>query len=115
MAYITAKWRKQIEDSRWGGIVKSIDHELQRRKKRRHKSRAIQLLEALRGKAARRNGVAMVAIAVKYVSLTRTLPPGVYACAPGPGKNFYLESERLEKGVHCSTLQLGIVHAQIYR
>lgn len=113
MAYMTAKKRKQVEDRCWCGILQKIEQELQRRKQRRQKSRATKLLETLRQKALKRDGAAMIELAKKYVPLTRTLPPGVYAF--GPVGAIYLDGERLAKGTRCSTLQLGIVHAQIYR
>jgi hypothetical protein len=115
MAYITAKKRKQIEDGRWSFILQRIEEELQRRKQRRPTTRAVELLEALRKAASKRDGVGMLNIAQKYVRLTRTLPPGVYAFAPGQQRVTYMDCDRLDKGVRCSILQMGIVHAQIYR
>jgi hypothetical protein len=114
MAYMTAKKRKQIVDNTWAGILEQIDQELQRRKKRSPNSRRTKLLESLRKLALKRNGPGMIAITPEYVRLTRTLPPGVYASRHGvPG--VYLDTERLDKGVRCSTLEFGIVHPQIYR
>ena len=114
MAYMTAKKRKQIEDSCWNGILERIDQELQRRKKRSPAGRPTKILESLRKLALKRDGVGMIAIAPEYVRLTRTLPPGVYASRHGvPG--VYLDTERLDKGIRCSTLEFGIVHPQIYR
>lgn len=107
--------QRQREERFWETLGAKLDKALLSPTPTAKKQQAQAILRRMRQTVTKRNGGKLLKLALEYIRLTRTLPPGVYAFAPPPWKNIYLDGEALEKGLRIAKLSLGIAHPQIYR
>jgi hypothetical protein len=111
-----SKRQQQAAAARWWAwIADELRAATARFHRRRAPSLRTRLLRRMLAAARAHDAAALAAVGQEYVRRTRVLPPGVYAICPGPGKTVYLPGDRLEPGRRVASLDLGLVHAQVYR
>ena len=89
--------KKRAEANRWAWIASKIAAELSDVQTRRPTSFRVALLRRMLAAAHDMDEVSLTAAAREYVQRARSLPPGVYATCPAPGKTVYLDGERLTR------------------
>ena len=113
--YLTAKQKQQNHASRWHFINTQIAAELERFRRRYPRSRQLPLLRALLRAAQQEDERRMIQVGMRYVRLTRVIPPGCYALTHGPDATVYLNGQRVRGGLREEAFALGVWHPQVYR
>ena len=111
-----SKRQQQAAAARWWTwIADELQAEMARFHRRRALSLRRRLLQQMLAAARAHDAAVLAAIGQEYVRRTRVLPPGIYALCPGPGETVYLPGDRLEPGRRVASLDMGLVHPQVYR
>lgn len=105
--------REKNANAVWDMIEGQIISTLERFSKRYPGSKRLPILKKLLHHAKLRNGEEMLPFGMKYLTLTKCVPPGFYYSVTGKPV-IYFPGDRVAR-VDRAEVQLALVHPQVYR